>query len=143
MAFNKTDAAEKLLELAEDVQLSSVLEELSLDENTPLKEKIMEHISGKLPVDLLSSVKTAGDFLGRLGTERLSEDLLNSKNKIYIAKELDLYAYEDDLDQPLCMAAARLGYDIIILEHMVGSHQVVTEVLDTREDSLKHLWFKN
>jgi hypothetical protein len=41
----------------------------------------------------------------------------------------------------LCKAAASLGYDIIILTHMIGSHQVVTEVLDTREDSSKYLWY--
>lgn len=60
----------------------------------------------------------------------------------YTGNRLGMYAAEDELDQPLCQAAQYLGYDIIILTNMIGSHQVVTEVLDTRDDSYSHLWFK-
>ena len=45
---------------------------------------------------------------------------------------LGLYAFEDKLDQPLCIAAREQGLDVVILTHMVGRFQVVTEVLDTR-----------
>jgi hypothetical protein len=53
----------------------------------------------------------------------------------YVGHELNLYAFEDIYDQPLCRAASALGYDIIILEEMIGSFQIVTEILDTRSKS--------
>lgn len=88
-----------------------------------------DHISGRLPSDLMmtgaeyNSVYTSDDY------------------KLYVGKKLGLYAVEDYLDQILCKIAKLHGYDVIILTHMVGSHQVVTEVLDTRNDSFSHLWF--
>ncbi len=53
--------------------------------------------------------------------------------KHYVGKELDLYAEEDEFDQPICILGKQLDIDIIILTHMVGSHQIVTEILDTRD----------
>ncbi len=44
-----------------------------------------------------------------------------------------MYAEEDDLDQVLCRLGSLLGIDIIVLTNMIGSNQIVTEVLDTRE----------
>lgn len=74
---------------------------------------LLQHIDGKIPRDLRV----------RRGTiEYYGDDDL----------EWDLYAAEDYLDQPLCSMAAKAGYDIVILENMVGSFQVVTEVLDVR-----------
>jgi hypothetical protein len=54
---------------------------------------------------------------------------------------LGLYAFEDKLDQPICLAAKKLGIDVVVLTHMVGRFQVVTEVLDTRsiEDTFASL----
>lgn len=53
------------------------------------------------------------------------------------------YAQQDDLDQPICKAAKSQGYDVILLTHMIGSRQVVYEVLDTRlrEESFANLRF--
>lgn len=140
VAFNKTDAAEKLLAENEDEELRSSLESLRFNENTPLRGLILQHMNGTFPEDLRFTVEEAEDLLGY--DDGVDDDLFRSPTKVYMGKRMELYAYEDKLDQPLCRAAARLGYDIVILTHMVGSHQVVTEVLDTREDSIKHLWFQ-
>src|SRR5438132_6936899 len=59
----------------------------------------------------------------------------------YAGTYIGLYALEDKLDQPLCLLGREYNLDVIILRNMVGSHQVVTEVLDTRtrEESFKSL----
>jgi hypothetical protein len=51
------------------------------------------------------------------------------------------YALEDPLDQPLCLAARKAGYDTIILSRMPAQRRIVTELLDTRnrDDSLHNL----
>ena len=61
--------------------------------------------------------------------------------KYYAGELLGLYALEDALDQPLCHAASAKGIDILVFTHMIGSFQVVSEVLDTRsrEDSFRSL----
>jgi len=61
----------------------------------------------------------------------------------YSAYKQNVYAIQDGLDQDICNAARKHGYDVIILEKMVGSRQIVTEVLDTRprEESFANLRF--
>jgi hypothetical protein len=51
----------------------------------------------------------------------------------YAANLLGLYAFEDTYDQEVCILAKQLSIDVIILTHMVGSHQIVMEVLDVRD----------
>lgn len=65
------------------------------------------------------------------------------QNKRYVGIFLGYYAIEDPLDQILCILAQRFSIDIIILERMIGSHQIVTEILDTRprEKSFSHLTY--
>lgn len=41
----------------------------------------------------------------------------------------------DFTDQPLCKLARMCGFDTLVLQREVGERRVVTEVLDTREDS--------
>jgi hypothetical protein len=63
--------------------------------------------------------------------------------KYYCGRLLRFYALQDFLDQPICTAAFEQGYDIVVFTHMVGSRQIVTEVLDvrSREDSFANLHF--
>lgn len=70
-------------------------------------------------------------------------DLRHDDRRYYCGHVLDVYAMEDVLDQPVCEEARKQGYDIVILERMVGSRQIVTEVLDVRprEESFKNLYF--
>lgn len=57
----------------------------------------------------------------------------------------EFYALEDFLDQPICNLAKKAGYDIVIFKKMVGSHQILTEIMDVRVrgDSFRHLAFIN
>lgn len=114
-AFNKTAAMQALL--------AEAGREVATEEDHSWRHKwLMDHIAGKLPRDLLVEADNGITYYGG--------------NLAY-----DLYAAEDELDQPLCKLAAELGYDIVILESMVGSFQVVTEVLDvrSRQDSFLSL----
>lgn len=91
---------------------------------------------GKIPQDLMMSpaeldeLKLHPDILTGDGYNRTLAKTLHKKR--YIGQFIGFYGIEDVFDQPLCILGKELGYDIIILENMVGSHQVVTEVLDTR-----------
>lgn len=45
----------------------------------------------------------------------------------YAGVYLGLYGEEDVWDQALCVGAHDAGYDIVVLESMVGRHHVVSE----------------
>lgn len=68
---------------------------------------------------------------------------MQHQRKYYCGHVLMLYALQDFLDQPICTAAYKQGYDIVVLTHMVGSRQMVTEVLDvrSREESFANLHY--
>ena len=64
----------------------------------------------------------------------------------YVGQRLGLYADEDVMDQALCRLATKKGYDVVVLSHMVGSRQVVQEILDVRDriESFKSLaWIQD
>lgn len=67
------------------------------------------------------------------------------QRKRYLGVFLGLYALEDKMDQIICKAAKQKGLELIILNQMIGSHQIVTEILDTRNriESFSHLTFYN
>lgn len=121
-SFNKTTAC---LSLGVDVSESEEF----------IKES-MKHAEGKYPQDLMMTPREAQ----RHSLDNHSLEGV-SNNKHYVGMWLGMYALEDPLDQPLCIAARDAEYDIVILESMVGRFQVVTEVLDTRsrEDSFSSL----
>lgn len=126
-SFNKTTAARELIQQVNDQDMILVQKLRKLSRANNLSE-LESHISGALPADLMMTAKQYDQ----------EPDL--GDRQVYVGVILDLYAFEDKLDQPLCKLASMLGYDIVILTHMIGSHQVVTEVLDTRSDSFQHLW---
>lgn len=93
-----------------------------------INQKAFErYMNGTLPDNLHLSPQELSSILG----VDLKHEDMNSTPR-YSAKELGLYASEDSLDQPLCGVASDKGYDVIILTHMPGNYQVVTEILDTR-----------
>lgn len=51
------------------------------------------------------------------------------------------YSSEDVLDQTICKLAKESKFDVVIFEYVVGSHQIVKEILDVRDrgDSFRHL----
>lgn len=55
--------------------------------------------------------------------------------RMYSVNGIEMYDQEDLLDQVLCKLASAANYDIVILTNMIGSHQIVTEILDTRARS--------
>jgi len=55
------------------------------------------------------------------------------QKKRYLGVWLNLYANEDELDDDLCKVSQQKGIDILIFTHMTGSHQVVSELVDTRD----------
>lgn len=69
--------------------------------------------------------------------------ILGSMHKGYAPSHLDMYAAEDAFDQDICKAAREQGIDVIHLTNMIGSHQIVHEILDTRDrvNSFKSLVF--
>lgn len=87
----------------------------------------------RIPDDLVLSAIDAQKILYPTDLQKILEAKLVPKNeKKYIGPELELYALEDELDQSLCYAARLKGIDIIIFTNMVGSHQIVIEILDSR-----------
>lgn len=123
-AFNKTDAAAKL-SVPRDYRTVDIASEMAA------------HIDGTLPRDLMMTPLEAFAYSRHGGIDPASL----SQAKHYAGAFLGLYAAEDAWDQPLCNAAREAGYDVVILEAMVGSFQIVTEVLDTRtrENSFQSL----
>ncbi len=128
--FNKTVAAIKLGE--------EFGENNDLTEAIPNNKALMMHINGELPSNLMMTPLELSNFIKNngLSTRGLAGQRYNeiSPNKEYVGMDsaLRLYSAEDGLDQILCQIGKKHGIDIIILTHMVGSHQVVTEILDTR-----------
>lgn len=53
----------------------------------------------------------------------------------------ELYADEDQFDQPICKMSRYLNIDCIFLTHMIGKTRIVGEIMDTRErdDSFRAL----
>jgi hypothetical protein len=144
-AFNKVDACEKLShEVDEDI--SRVIDRklrLVLEYRDNAGSYLEEYTRGNYPLDLRFTAGEIEKLTEFEGYRREGEDIEIGPNRVYLGKILEMYAIEDDLDQVLCNAAASLGYNIVILTNMIGSHQIVTEVLDTRSDSYAYLWFKN
>jgi len=141
-AFNKTDAMKKLQIL-----------DLSSHETMNIVIETEKHINGYYPRNLILTPSEA--FCMNQERHGYSQEIHDYQdgNEIepnnipevprYAGIYLSLYAKEDKFDQPLCKGARAAGYDIVILENMVGSFQVVTEVLDTRprEESFKNLLY--
>jgi len=129
-AFNKTDAMQKL-------GLLNLTNPFDYD----IYHETIKHIAGVYPRDLRLTPLEAATLM-------LNEDIDDRgvASKLpqiphYAGEYLELYAIEDVFDQSLCIGARQAGYDVVILENMVGSFQVVTEILDTRsrEESFRHL----
>jgi hypothetical protein len=131
--FNKTTA---MMNLYPNYNIRSFL-----DDNPNLED----HILGKLPADLMMSPQEYHQIFprGNAGKKLTTLEVNNlPDNKYYVGSEqLGMYAQEDIFDQDICLAARRDNIDILVLTNMVGSHQVVTEILDSRqrEDSFKSL----
>lgn len=108
-SFNKTTAVEALLDVLPDTPVMNRSRN-GIAYVQKMSPELRRHINGELPRNL------------RYTTE----------DGVTYYNSSELYAAEDPLDQVLCLLAQEAGYDIVVLENMVGSFQVVTEVLDVR-----------
>ena len=141
-AFNKTEAAIALDIFDEDA--------------SDIEDIILKHSRGTYPRDLILTPEQAyAIFPYEPIPDQASEQLRYPRTKLqsryvgvgsrphYSGVYLELYAEEDVWDQPLCIGARDAGYDIVVLESMIGRYQVVSEVLDTRsrEDSFASLLY--
>lgn len=130
VSSNKLSACVKLLDKLPNSYKSEIMNAIEKMGETHL----YNYLIGEYPGDLMISFTEY---------QKYDPTAPTSNRKFYIGdRPLILYGREDELDQPLCKSARYLGYDIVVLTNMVGSHQVVTEVLDTRDDSYSNLWFK-
>lgn len=91
---------------------------------------------------MISSTEPSTKF--GLTVVEAAREAQSSNFRGYAGVILGLYASEDSLDQPICEAARDQGIDVVHLTHMIGSHQVVHEILDTRPrmSSFKSLVYK-
>lgn len=81
-------------------------------------------------LDIIDNVVYRSELLSVYTTEFASK---LPQTRRYAGQITKLYGYEDLLDQDICRWARKLGIEILIFEFMVGSHQIVTEILDTRD----------
>ena len=96
-------------------------------------ESYKEEYLVKFPEDLRM---TPREYYAKVKKEPFPPQYENlPERKYYIGKKIGFYAVEDDYDQDLCSYSKQQGHEVVILTHMVGSRQIVTEVLDTRERS--------
>jgi MYND finger len=91
---------------------------------------------------------TPMEFIRKFGDLKIKRRLMNKADfqgnrQYYCAHVLNVYANQDEFDQVLCKAARKKGYEIVVLEDMVGARQIVTEILDVRlrKESFEHLYF--
>lgn len=129
--FNKTDALIKLGEEYDDEYINPEF----IDPNLRM------HMNGELPPDLMMTPIEYAKLVLKLRPEYEQMDggpyPVSRAKKLpqiphYIASKFNLYAIEDEHDQELCEVGKENNIQVIILTNMVGSHQVVTEILDTR-----------
>lgn len=147
-AFNKTQAAKMLIENYDNISLNhfsdddKLLNKLLYDKLTMLLRRVNKHLTNHIdniiPDDLEMTAKEYHEYSG-INVFGSPQNL--GDRKVYIGGMIGLYALEDKFDQPLCRMASLLGYDIVILTNMVGSHQVVKEILDTRSNSFNYLYY--
>jgi len=136
--FNKYTAVKALLDQGTDVDTMNLLNQLANN------RYFMAFVSGVLPKDLMLTPTEYISFITQnpnIENPSIQSDIISDNSKHYVGTILSLYALEDGFDQPLCELGRDKNLSIIILESMIGSHQVVTEVLDTRprEESFRSL----
>lgn len=144
----KFEAAEILLLQIHDNELSDVVQRFI--EEYP---SYISYIRGQLRSDLMYSPPEIIDLCkSNLLTIAGCDDMVSQwiantdrlkhlTTKRYCGETFGFYAIEDIFDQYLARLAPKLGYDIIWLYGMIGSHRICEEILDVRshETSYEHL----
>lgn len=111
--------------------------------------------TGQLPHDIVTEFDDAVEFFSKILEDETDVDTniydfskypnsntnekidsLYEKNGSYWAS--DLVGIFDPLDQLLCNAARKAGYDTVILQREPGETRAVTEILDVRDRSVSY-----
>lgn len=126
--------SEIFLHLVESENRDEYSREIKIAEkfiNEPFYDKIFEN-------KLVMTAREVSNLIDILKFNVWKLDL--SKNYKRYWGELG-YAREDKLDQAICKLARKRGYDVVIFESVVGSQQIVSEILDTRDrnESFRYL----
>ena len=113
-----------------------------------------DYFSGKsnLPDDLMMTAKEVWDY-AKNGDSTIKAGLMNEdkikhipQEKRYAGKTLGFYAIEDVFDQDLYQSASKKNIDILIFENMIGSRQIVKEILHVKKEKIEsflHLAYPN
>ena len=159
-SFNKYTAMKELLKIFERND-SKIMEHIK---NTPRKNLTEEFVyykdyiegiheedlqdvrlysEGALPANLMMTPEEASKY--QRSSDKDIDPASLPQVKYYCPESFHLYAAEDMFDQPLCLLCKRLKIDILVLKNMIGSFQVVTEILDARDrkESFKSLLYTN
>lgn len=149
LKYTKALVAKDKRHAAELLEIKSLKSKEESTEERTLRLGLLENESFMFtPMELITFVqknniprKNRLSFIVDGPNSRL--DGVQMDRKYFCAHLLNVYALQDFLDQPICNAAAKAGYDIIILTHMVGSRQMVPEVVDvrSRNESFANLHF--
>ncbi len=115
---------------------------------TPFQRDFLAGKNPNIPNDLMMTPKELFqimptiDFLSGAKVNVNINMANNAPNdKEYVGMVLGFYALEDSLDIDLYYASKKLGIDVLVFTHMVGSRKIVSEVYDIREDSFDHLLY--
>lgn len=131
--FNKTDAAIKL-----DQEIGGYY---TKDYRKIENKSLAMHMSGELPEDLKLTPRQLVNIYGKTPKQyipsywRSTDEIVAPEIPHYIGLNplSKIYGYEDELDNDIYDMGEELGIDILILTHMTGAYQVVTEIYDIRE----------
>lgn len=139
------DKAEAGLELASILSAGS----LSDSNNMKIAEDLLK-LSNRLRITFLLGVERKfmltpveyNKFHPSPAAMDYFKDSLQLEREYYAIQHYSYYARQDELDQKICVVARALGYDVVLLTHMIGSRQIVYEVMDTRsrEESFANLF---
>lgn len=147
-AKTKTDAFNALISKISSYitrkQLKAQLEEPSLDERN-LLEQLKDSDLMFTPAQFEEFRRSANPYVQKAIAKHDWTMLpLVQPRPYYCAHVLGLYAAEDYLDQAVCNAARERNVRVVVFERVVGSHQIVTEVLDVRprQESFRNLCFR-
>jgi hypothetical protein len=92
----------------------------SISRDAKLRDLLVREYSYNIPLGM-----KAEDYL-----EIILNNLIEKNNHLHFDPQY--YAFEDILDQGICINAKDNGYDIIVLKFMTGQNRIVSEIYDTR-----------
>lgn len=108
--------------------------QLGIKSDPSIGPKVKQYSDGTIRSDLMLTPNEAYNIKKPIASSWTQERVSAlPQTRRYAGIYLGLYASEDTFDQPLCQAGKKEGIQVITFSNMAGSHQVVSEILDTRD----------